>query len=92
MVALIGKEITVEEQGRYRGPLVTFGVRESLWGLDQTVANVKVRFVDGYRRTEKPVFLVITPEEKGVYLHNDCGAGLLLPLDHPGGRKISSEA
>lgn len=81
MAVFIGKQVSLTYD-KHRRPTVTFEVLEPLWGLDG-VKKATIFFVDGYGESTAPQFLAVTPGADGRYRHDDCGAGILRPIEHP---------
>jgi hypothetical protein len=81
MVAFIGTPLQVSFD-QYRTAIVTFHIVEKLVGL-RDAKTVTIVFGDGYLESSEARLFVVTPSEKGLYLHNGCGAGFDLPLNIP---------
>lgn len=80
MVVFIGKQVSLT-RNQHRPTAVTFEIQEQLWGSSKT-RLATVFFADGYKDSSESQFLAVTPSGDH-YWHNDCGDGLILPLDHP---------
>jgi hypothetical protein len=81
MVAFVGTPLKVSFDQR-RTAIVTFHIVEKLVGL-RDAKTATIVFGDGYRESSEARLFIVTPSEKGLYLHNDCGAGFDLPLNIP---------
>jgi hypothetical protein len=81
MVVFIGKQVSLARD-QYHLPTVTFKIQEQLWG-PANLRVVTVFFADGYRESNEPQFLAVTPTGNGHYRHDNCGSGLRLPVQHP---------
>jgi hypothetical protein len=81
MVAFIGTPVFVRDD-LHRPPVVTFQVVERLVGLADA-KTVTVIFGDGYLAAKEPRLYIVTPTDDGLYLHDDCGSGIMLSLNDP---------
>ena len=90
MVSFIGTRISIDEKAQW-STNVTFRVQERLVGF-VNADTAKVEFHDGYRDSSEPQLLILTRTDDGRYLHDNCGVGMQLSIDHPIAKEFRSNA